>query len=255
MGSELLLSDRIYYPDGDKNFLLWSLIPYLLAWSEEGYPDKIRFDEVATIRKDGGKNIALASIVAANGPKPKYYDSLKKSFGPMWNGLRNEEENILLWQINTEWSNRVVTVEDYSKDIGRDLKLLYRFTVNKDLSIDEYAYMVQKGYIRKVDDKFELAIVWLKEREIVDQLLMLCNGVRMKYKEELEQLRERYCKAVIENKPKQVEKMQAYMLQHLFFSDSWFLLYTLKELVGYGKLKPPLEHQRISLSTVVMPNK
>ena len=115
--------------------------------------------------------------------------------------------------------------------------------------------MVQKGYIRKVDDKFELAIVWLKEREIVDQLLMLCNGVRMKYKEELEQLRERYCKAVIENKPKQVEKMQAYMLQHLFFSDSWFLLYTLKELVGDGKLKPTLEHQRISLSTVVMPNK
>lgn len=72
--------------------------------------------------------------------------------------------------------------------------------------------------------------------------------------EELEPVKERYCKAVIESKPKHMQKMQAYGLQYIFYADGWFLLYTIKELLESGRLKLPADYQRISLSTLIMPN-
>jgi len=254
MKSDLLDSDRIYYPDGDKNFLAWGLLLYLLAWSKEGLNEKIKFDEVATIRKDGGKNIAYASFENVNEPRQKYFESMKKWCGPMWNGLANAKENILLWQINSEWSSRDLSLDDYSKDIERDLKLLLRFVNGEKLSIDEYTFMLQKGYIKKANEKFELAIIWLKDETIIQQLIELCNKIRLKHKKELEPLKDRYCNAVIQNKPKHVQKMNAYGLQYIFYSDGWFLLYTVKELLECGKLKLPTDHQRLSLSTLIMPN-
>lgn len=254
MKSDLLASDRIYYPDEDKNFLIWGLLLYLLAWSNEGFNEKIKFDEVATIRKDGGKNIANAGFEKVNGPKRKYIESMQKWHGPMWNGLANGKENILLWQINSEWSSRGVSFDDYSKDIERDLKLLYRFINGETLSIDEYTFMLQKGYIKKANGMFKLAVIWLKDEAIKEQLIGICNKIRMKHKEELELLKNRYCKAVIENTPKHVQKMQTYGLQYIFYSDGWFLLYSVKELLKCGKLKLPADHQRLSLSTLIMPN-
>ena len=48
----------------DRNFILWSLIPYITAWSGEGLMDKgISFEEVATIRPDGAHNICHAAVV------------------------------------------------------------------------------------------------------------------------------------------------------------------------------------------------
>ncbi len=192
MKSDLLASDRIYYPDEDKNFLIWGLLLYLLAWSNEGFNEKIKFDEVATIRKDGGKNIANAGFEKVNGPKRKYIESMQKWHGPMWNGLAN--------------------------------------------------------------GMFKLAVIWLKDEAIKQQLIGICNKIRIKHKEELELLKNRYCKVVIENTPKHVQKMQTYGLQYIFYSDGWFLLYSVKELLKCGKLKLPADQQRLSLSTLIMPN-
>ena len=51
-------------PKADRNFILWSLIPYIAAWSGEKLMDEsISFDEVATIRPDGGHYIFHASVV------------------------------------------------------------------------------------------------------------------------------------------------------------------------------------------------
>ena len=51
----------------DDHFILWSLIPYIAARSGEGLMDQsISFDEVATIRPDGGHNLCYASIAAPN---------------------------------------------------------------------------------------------------------------------------------------------------------------------------------------------
>lgn len=254
MESDLLESDKLYYPDHDKNYLMWGLLPYLLAWSKEGFHEKIKFEEVASIRKDGGTNIANAGIEDPYATKHKYQDSMKKWCGPMWNGIANGEENLLLWQITTDWSNREVSFDNYTKEIERVLKLLYRFINDETLSKDEYAFLVQKGYLRGANGSFELSILWLKDETIRQQLLEISNQIRAKSIKELEPLKQHYCKAVLATKPKQVQKMMAYGLQHIFYSDGWFLLYTIKELLENGRLQLPTEKQRQSLSTLIMPN-
>lgn len=86
----------------DDHFILWSLIPYIAARSGEGLMDQsISFDEVATIRPDGGHNLCYASIVAPNVKPPMYFESMLQFCGPCWN--RNEDYT--LWQIDSEWSS------------------------------------------------------------------------------------------------------------------------------------------------------
>ncbi len=248
--SDLLSSPSLYYPGKDKNFLAWGLLLYMLAQGRSDGVDRIKFEEVYTIRPDGAKNIAYAGIENRGVRKQKYFDSIKKWSGPMWNG----NKDILLWQINSEWSGRDLSIDDYSKTIERDLKLLYRFTSGEKLSMDEYAFMTQKGYIRGKKGDFELAVIWLKDNEIKRQFQSLSAKVKDKHKRELEGMKENYIRAVLSDTPKQVQKMQAYGMQHIFCSDGWFLLYTVKELLENGRLKLPEEADRISISTLIMPN-
>ena len=60
-----------------------------------------------------------------------------------------------------------------------------------------------------------------------------------------------YINAVLQNTPKHLQKMRMYGLQHIFYSDAWFILHRLKELVNNGKLTLPTEKQRQSLMTVL----
>ena len=87
----------------DRNFILWSLIPYIAAWSGEKLMDKsISFEEAATIRPDGGHNIFHASVISDHMVLPDDYVHIKNWFGPMWNG--NGE--YILWQMDSEWSDK-----------------------------------------------------------------------------------------------------------------------------------------------------
>ncbi|BCN29095.1 RNA polymerase sigma factor [Anaeromicropila herbilytica] len=254
MTSDILEQIQLYYPDKDKNFLAWGLVPFLLAWPNHNLEEKITFEEVTTIRKDGGQNIAYASLDIADGKSPKYYDSMGKWMGPLWNGLNNEDENILMWQINSEWSDRELYPSNYSDEITRDLRLLGRFVKKDLLSKDEYTYLAQKGYIKNIDGEFELEIIWLKDSKTKETLLNLSEQIRIRHMSKLESLKQEYCKKCINSKPKHVQKMVAFGLQHTFYSDGWFLLYSIKELLENGRLKLPKEEQRIALSTLIMPN-
>ena len=90
-------------PQRDKNFLLWSLVPYIAAWSGEKLMDEsISFEEVATIRPDGAHNICHATVVPDDMVLPDDYVYMKNWSGPMWSG--NGER--ILWQIDSEWSDR-----------------------------------------------------------------------------------------------------------------------------------------------------
>lgn len=99
-----------YSADGkplrDKNFILWSLIPYITAWSGEKPADEsISFEEVATIRPDGGKNICHADIADENMVLPDDYVYMRNWCGPMWSHYGKN----ILWQINSEWRSGEMT--------------------------------------------------------------------------------------------------------------------------------------------------
>ena len=195
-----------------------------------------------------------ASVLAPDVIPPKFFDSMKQWCGPCW----NTGENFILWQIDSEWSaNRVD--DNYQITVKRDLQLLDRF-INSDclLSSDEYAYMSEKGFIKTELDpnghfKASLKIVWIRDDETKQKLIGIGDKLKEKYYDKFNELKAPLIKIIMDATPKHLRKAQAFGLQFMFYSDGWFLLYCIKELVENGKLKPPTKIKKIPLTTIIVP--
>ena len=240
-------------PKADRNFILWSLIPYIAAWSgEKLVNESISFEEVATIRPDGGHNIFHASVVPDNMVLPDDYVYMKNWCGPMWNG--NGEH--ILWQIDSEWSEqRAVNHISYSENARRVLSL-YSREQKERLSRNEYAWLAERGYVKTngdYDGYFKAAwqIVVLANRAVQDKLLAIGGRIKKKYQTEFNALKAPYAEAVLKSVPAHLRKVKAYELQFLFHSDGWFLLHCMTALLKNGKLKEPTDGQRKSLTTLI----
>lgn len=237
----------------DDHFILWSLIPYIAARSGEGLMDQsISFDEVATIRPDGGHNLCYASIVAPNVKPPMYFESMLQFCGSCWN--RNEDYT--LWQIDSEWTSQRIN-DGYIDKAGRILSLLSR--ADDLLSKDEYAFLAENGIIKTNGDddsnfKTAMQIVWLENTDINNELIAIGDRIKERHWSEFEAWKKPFVKAVLNETPKHLQKKQKFGLQYIFFSDGWFILHCLKELVNNGKLKLPTEEQKKSLTTIIVPN-
>ena len=235
----------------DRNFLLWALIPYIAASSGEYLrEERVSFEEAYTIRADGGRNICYASV--ENGIKNKYFDSMKSFCGPCWNGFRGK---FIHWLIDSEWSERRVD-ESFDLTVKRDLEIFDRFFSGEELTDYEYAHMYQKGYMRRYSSErgmwTTLQIVWIRSQAAKQKLLEFGNKIKEKHKAEFEALKAPYVQAILESTPSHLYNAQMYGLQHIFFSDGWFILYCLKELVNCGKLIPPNEEQKRSLTALII---
>lgn len=241
-------------PKADRNFILWSLIPYIAAWSgEKLMDDKISFEEVATIRPDGAYNIYHASVVPDEMVLPEDYVYMKNWCGPMWNG---NGENVL-WQIDSEWSDR----EDrhglqYSEDAKRVLSL-YTREIEDLLSKDEYAWLAERGFVKTngdYDGHFKAAwqIIILSNKEIQDKLLAIGERIKERHWAEFDALKAPYADAVLKSVPAHLKKVRAYELQFLFHADGWFLIHCITTLIKNGKLKEPTREQRKALTTLIV---
>lgn len=244
-------------PKADRNFILWSLIPYIAAWSGEKLMDKsIPFEEVATIRPDGAHNICHAEVMPDDIVLPEEYVYMKNWYGPMWNG--NGES--ILWQIDSQWSDRCDGHGlQYSENARRILSLYARELENR-LSKDEYAWLAECGYVKTngdYDGYFKAAwqIVVLAGKEIQDKLLAIGDRIKVKYQTVFEALKQPYAEAVLESVPAHLRKVKAYELQFVFHADGRFLLHCITTLLKNGKLKEPTEGQRKSLTTLIALNK
>ena len=233
----------------DENFTLWALIPYIAAQSGERMISKdITFEEAATLRPDGGHNICYATV--EGGATLRHADSF--FFGPCWNAIK---EGPYLWTLDTEWSARRVE-EHYQISVGRDLSLLRQFFQDEEISPYDYVYMAEKGYLTRYESEkgqwTGLRVVWIRGREQKDRLLSIGDRIREKHRDLFERLKAPYVREVLRQTPRHLQKMRGYDLQYLCFADGWFLLYCLKELVNNGKLLPPTEEQKASLSTLII---
>ncbi len=237
----------------DRNFILWSLIPYITAWSGEKLRDEsISFEEVATIRPDGGHNIFHASVVPDEMILPDDYVYMKNWCGPMWNG--NGEH--ILWQIDSEWSDRGEHYGfRYQEDAKRVLSL-YKRELEERLSKDEYAWLAERGFIKTNGDyeghlKSAWQIVALASDEIRDKLLAIGERIKVKYQTDFDALKAPYVKAVLESVPAHLRKIKEYELQFVFHADGWFLVHCITALLNNGKLKKPTQGQRKSLTILI----
>lgn len=234
----------------DKNFLLWSLIPYIAALSgEELTPMPISFDEATTVRPDGGHNVCIASIKGKT--LSKYYDSMQKWYGPCWNGLGT----LILWQIESEWSNKRVT-DNYMSQANRILSLCESQYNGGVLSDEAYAFLAEKGIINTISSdgciKSAYRCVWIEGKETLKRLLDIGTAIKKKHFDELSRLKDEYSRAVLADTPKHLVKPQKYLMQFVFASDGWFILHCIKELLNSGKLRLPTEEERNSLTTIII---
>lgn len=240
-------------PKADRNFILWSLIPYIAAWSgEKLMDDRISFEEVATIRPDGGHNICHAAVVPNDMVLPDDYVYMKNWSGPMWNG--NDRQR--MWQIDSEWSDRISAEERNISEEQERVITLYNWEKDCGVSKFDYAWLSECGYIKTNGDydghfKSSWQIVILESKEINDKLLAIGERIKEKYQTEFDALKAPYVEAVLESVPAHLRKVKAYELQFIFHSDGWFLLHCITELLKNGKLRQPTEGQRKSLSTLI----
>lgn len=239
-------------PQKDTNFLLWSLIPYIIAWSGEKQTTEIPFAEVATIRPDGAENIYSASVMPQNLKMPENYLDMKDWFGPMWNG--NERQ--MVWQLDTEWSNREKPLERNPQEEHPRVMNLYDFEQKNVLSQADYAWLAERGYVKisgnyGQDFKSTWQIVILKNKEIREKLIGLGEALQEKYEDKFEALKAPYVEARLAATPAHLEKICRHNLQYVFHSDGRFLLHCYHVLLKNGKLKLPTEAQRKALSTVL----
>lgn len=239
-------------PRRDHNFILWSLIPYIAACSGERVQDHgISFDDVATIRPDGGVNIVNASVVPEKMSLPDDYVYMKNWCGPMW----NEKNGLILWQINSEWSDRGdVSAWQYPADAKRVLSLLE----NDELPKDDWVWLAEHGYVKTNGDydgyfKASSQIVTLASNDIKMKLIEIGDRIKEKHKAEFDALKAPYAEASLGSVPKHLRKVQEYELQFIFHSDGWFLLHCIVALLKSGKLKEPTAGQRKSLMTIIAP--
>ncbi len=243
-------------PRADHNYLLWSLIPFIAAWSGEHLMDeRIKFDEVATLRPDGGYNIFHATVLSDHLVVPKDYVHMKNWCGPMW----NSNDTHILWQIDSEWSDRDPSHRGvmYHEESLRVLSL-YEREFTDALSVDEYVWLVERGYVKNNGDyngyfKSTWQIVTLYTKEIKQQLLQLGDRIKERLMEELNEIKAPYVEAVMTSVPAHLQKIKAYELQYVFFSDGWFLLHCIRHLLDTGKLHEPTEGQRKALTTIIFP--
>ncbi|MGM9652155.1 MAG: RNA polymerase sigma factor [Eubacteriales bacterium] len=244
-------------PRADRNFVLWSLIPYIAAQSGAKLMDeRISFEEVATIRPDGGYNIFHASVVPENMVLPEDYVYMKNWCGPMW----NKREHQMMWQVDSEWSDRAPVMERNIREEQERTITLWNWEEDHLLSKHDYAWLAERGYIKTNGDydglfKSAWQIVILASTEIQEKLLAVGDRIKEKYKTDFEALKAPYAEAVLKSVPAHLRKMEKYELQFVFHSDGWFLLHCLLALLQNGKLRLPTENQRKSLSTLICPAK
>lgn len=241
----------------DRNFILWSLIPYIAAWSGEKLMDKsISFEEAATVRPDGANNIFYATVVPEEMVLPDDYVYMKNWCGPMSRKDRNGR--LLWWQIDSEWSgrDRQRISASYFDNIGQVLTL-YEKEKEGPLSKEEYTWLAELGLVKTNgghDGMFKASwqIVILSNKEIQAKLLAIGDRLKEKHWEAFEALKAPYAKAVLDTVPSHLKKAKEYEMQFMFHADGWFLLHCITALLKNGKLKRPTEGQQKALTTLII---
>ena len=207
----------------------------------------VSFEEAATVRKDGGINIFHAYI---KGEMPEDYDTMNQWFGPCWNGNGKH----MLWQVGSEWSENLQDRAMSIQDDASKILALYAREQKEKLSVDEYAWLAERGLVRITDEgRAEWQIVILENEQLRDDLLAVGRRSRERCAGKFRQLRDPYIKAMVDSFPPHMRKASEFEAQYIMYSDGRFIHSCLRNLLDSGRLKLPEEAQKKSMSTLLMP--
>jgi len=238
----------------DKNYFMWAIFPAVAYYNPDGLFDiTIPHDRVMTVRPDGSKSVCYANVKTDNAVPSIFYDSLDAWCGPMMSGKMKDHWIV---RIDTEWSGARIDFMKPSENV-RDCRLLERYLSGDALSVDETAYLCERGFIsvsnNNSDIKTDMRCVFVPDATTANMLLEIGGKIKLKHKEELEKLKEKLTAFEVGKTPDHLKEVQKYISQYTFSSDGAFLLACMKELVDSGKLLPVSEDEKRSLHTIVLP--
>ena len=232
----------------DKNYFMWSLFLNAAAQSEYPHEESVRFEDVATIRPDGGFGICTAEVVPSGIELAKYSDGIKKWFGPTWRG---SEDGFILWTIDSEWTGYRLTRDSNEKN-ERDDVLLSKYLKGGEFSKEELAYLAERGFITVAPDGRHAMKCVVIDRAAKKRLEEIGNRVKNEFAKELSALAAKYLDSLLETTPEHMKSVQKCINQYTFSSDGVFLLCCIKRLIADGKLIPPSEEEKASVVTMII---
>lgn len=240
----------VYWPENDLNYLLWSLIPYAIM-CKLFLPelDTIKQEDLAIPRPDGGKYVAYATL---DGKLNLSYEDVFYEFcGDMTRV--SERYGIHSWQLDTFWCSRPGSWRD---NLHTDYELLYRFLTGAlpkdEHHVDSYARLYDKGFLLKRDggDLPEMVIAGASNMR-TNKLTEALPSITPQLSEAAGQLDQRMYDLKRDAVPPHMRRHARAVCQNLL-SGARIRTYVLKRLVDDGVLKPPKEHQRKSLTTILL---
>lgn len=244
---EKLEATGIYYPDEDFNYMLWTVIPYAIKkklFLTES--QKIKSEELYIARKDGGNYIAFAAI--HNVDKLPFEG---KYYGVCGDMTRIDKKfNCHAWQFNTYWCRR----KGWQSFTAYEAELCYKYKNGllpySEDNVDEYKFLIDKGYLLKEESGYKLNVLWYENKEVLDKFNLALPAPSKECLSLIKNFDKEYYEIECENKPPHINKLVKYYCQNTAASAQ-FTAYVLKYLVDIGLLKEPEEHQKKTITTIM----
>lgn len=252
--SGIINSEEMITNGSNDNFIMWSLIPWLLCNSGT-YKNKISFDEVADYRADGGKNILLGHVYNSKASAYMSQEGIGGVVvGPCWNTVFVSENPETLWVIDGSWSEKRI-VDFYDKLSLRQIRLIDRIRDGEKLTDDDYEFLICSGIVIKEGDLLRIAIPVVESGTLTNELI---NKVKLIKENAIEHCKNKiseYEKMIMNGVPSQLNNQLRYLLQNKFHSDEVIVGYVMEELMDMELIHPVNDKERLCVSQLLITGK
>jgi len=241
----------VHMPGGDLNLFLWSVIPY--AGFRLRFPEleKVRHDELAVPRKDGGNYIAFGLIHREFETR---FDARQYYFcGDM--DRKSDDRSIEAWQVDTYWCGREGGWRDnLLSDYVSLAHVIGGRLPQNEANVDVYRRLFEKQYLLKSGDGFEVNIVFCPDRQTGERLRAAIPAPPDAIREAAAKLDRDVFRLMAEGQPEHAHKYVRYWSQNSMASGE-IRVHVLKHLVDAGLLKMPDPARRKGLHTILFINR
>ena len=243
-----IIADKIYTPENDSNFFMWSFIMFACD-KKFSYPSlEEELKKYQTIRSNGEPNIAFTSLIKENNLsyyREKYYTngSIEHYY------TLSEVWPVRVFVYNTCYDDRQ---HGWGRSVSVDPAYLYHFMAGKLNDKTKYSDIIEglykKGYLvsKNGSDYVNTVIISMTPDELNDILPPIPNQLLI-LKEDLD---EKVYNLVKNLHPKQVAE-QTDLLYKCFISKNEIIARVLEQLLLNGDLKPITDIQKKTVNMIM----
>ena len=249
-------AQKIYTPENDKNFLLWSIVTYACKHKLALVDNKKELFKMTVKRKDGGDYISAALVEDINQkvesiiPIDKNENKKKKTYqeyGDLYSF--NSKDQMRVWEFFSQF-------DDINRKPNLQLETLFQtfydfLTGNliiDNSNIEKYINLFEKGYlVSNVSEiYFNMVITTMSENEFADFLPPIPNELKILGKE----LDEEMFKINQPYYPPQMQKLCRLITLNAL-SSGQTRVRVLDYLLKKGILKPLKKHQKKTANMIM----